>query len=44
MPAYQDNVHKTVYQKTVLRVFMIDMLHETTIQARYLTALENAQS
>ena len=34
MPAYQDNVHKTVYQKTLLRVFMIDMLYEITLQAR----------
>jgi len=44
MPAYQDNVHKTVYQKTVLRMFMIGMLYQITIQARHLTALENDQS
>ena len=44
MPAYQDNVHKTVYQKTVLRMLTIDLLYEIKMQARYLTAQENAQS
>jgi len=45
MPDYQENATYlfliTVYQKTVL-VFMLDIIHEITVQVRYLTVLENA--
>ena len=45
MPDYQKNATYlcliTVYQKTVL-VFMLDIIHEITVQVRYLTVLENA--
>ena len=48
MPAYQDNATHlcvvAVYQKKVLKVFMLDTPQEIAIQARYRTALENAQS
>jgi len=36
-------VHKSLSEEGV-RMFMLDILHEITMQARYLTALENAQS